>query len=43
MNFLDLVNKRFSVRRYSDQSIEKEKIDNVIINQRKLIDFVNIE
>ena len=26
-----------------DAQIEKEKIDNVIINQRKLIDFVNIE
>ena len=30
MNFLDLVNKRFSVRRYSDQSIEREKIEYIL-------------
>lgn len=43
MDFLDLARERYSVRRYSDQKVEKEKIEKLIEAARIAPTAVNLQ
>ena len=43
MDFLDLARERYSVRRYSDQRVEKEKIEKLIEAARIAPTAVNLQ
>ena len=43
MSFLDLVNKRYSVRSYEERQIEKEKIDYIMECVRMAPSAVNFQ
>lgn len=43
MDFIDLVNERYSVRKYSQKAIEKEKIETILNSARKAPSAVNFQ